>query len=152
MNALKFLRLNSDWNAEPNDPDPKVVTEGTTLRVAFYLNPFAHEATDGEVGILSFRGCSRWRWDSTNDQAWYSGEGRFAKEAPAWGEFYELVGDDATPDDMEWQVIAPDEKRARHFLFYFRDETLECVAADWSIERRSVSSTSAAIEAPACRP
>lgn len=152
MRALNFLRLNSDWNAEPNDPDPQAVAEGTTLRVAFRLNPFAYAAADDEIGILSFHGCSRWRWDGTNDHGWYAGEGRFAKEAPAWGELYELVGDGATLNDMEWQVIAPDEERARHFLFYFRDEALECVAADWSIERRSGSSPSVALGAPAPRP
>ncbi|WP_206364904.1 hypothetical protein [Sphingomonas panacis] len=107
MGTLTFLRLNSDWNADPNDPDPKVVSEGATLRVAFYLNSFAYKAADGEIGILSFPGCSRWRWDSTNDHGWYSGEGRFAKEAPAWGQFYELVGDETALNEIEWQVIAP---------------------------------------------
>lgn len=148
MSKLTFIRLSLDWNAEPNDPDPKAGVEASTLRVAFYLNPFGDQATDGEIGILSFSGCSRWRWDSTNDHGWYSGRGRFAKEAPAWGEFYEIVGDVAALSDVEWQVISHDDQGARHFLFYFRDETIECIAADWAIERQSASSTSAAIGAP----
>lgn len=151
MDTPTFLRLNADWNAEPNDPDPKAVMEGTTLRVAFYLNPFAYEAADDEIGILSFPGCSRWRWDRTNDHGWYSGKGRFAKEAPAWGEFYEVVGASNTLSDLDWQMIAPDNENARHFLFYFRDEALECVASDWSIKRQLASSTSAAIGVPSSR-
>jgi len=145
MSALSFLRLNPDWNAEPNDPDPKAAMADTTLRVAFYLNHFAYEAAEGEMGILSFPRCSRWRWDSTNDHGWYSGEGRFANEAPAWGEFYEVVGNNGASDNVDWEVLAPDDDGARHFLFYFRDEAIECVAADWSIARLSASSTSAAI-------
>lgn len=144
VGTLTFHRLNSDWNADPNDPDPKAVLAGATLRVAFYLNSFAYDAVEGEIGILSFPGCSRWRWDSTNDHGWYSGEGRFAKEAPAWGEFYELVGDETALNEFEWQVIAPDNESARHFLFYFRDEAIECFAADWSIERQPAPSTSTA--------
>lgn len=151
MSMPTFLRLNSDWNAEPNDPDPKAVMEGTTLRVAFYLNPFAYEAADGEIGILSFPECSRWRRDSTNDHGWYSGKGRFAKEAPAWGEFYELVADCKTLNDVDWQIIAPDDENARHFLFYFRDEAIECVATDWSMERQLACSTSEAVGVLASR-
>ena len=148
MSTPTFIRLNLDWNADPNDPDPKALAEASTLRVAFYLNSFAYQATYGEIGILSFPRCSRWRRDSTNDHGWYSGRGRFAKEAPAWGEFYELFGDFTALSDVEWQVISHDDKGARHFLFYFRDEAIECIAADWSIERRSASCTSAAIGAP----
>lgn len=151
MGTPTFLRLNSDWNAEPNAPDPKAVISGTTLHVAFYLNPFAYEAADDEIGILSFPRCSRWRWDSTNDHAWYSGQGRFANEAPAWGEFYELIGSEITLANPDWQIISADVEDARHFLFYFRDEAIECVAADWSIERQLASSPSIAIGAAAAR-
>jgi len=130
-----FIHLNLDWNAEPNDPDLKVEVNGSTIRLSFYLNPFAYDARKGDVGILTFNGCNRWRYDATNDHAWFSGQGRFAGKAPAWGEFYEVVGDDSSMNHNDWEIITPDADRARHFLFYFRDEAIECVAPDWNLQR-----------------
>jgi hypothetical protein len=135
MTDLTFLHLNTDWNAEPNDPAPKVTVQGATVTLSFYLNPFAFEARKDEVGQVLFTGCSRWRWDATNDDAWFSGEGRFSGKAPAWGEFYEIVGDDPSIDNQDWEIIAADRKSGRHFLFYFRDEAIECVADDWALVR-----------------
>ena len=64
------------------------------------------------------------------------GQCRYAGKAPAWGEFYEILGDDPardSPDD--WRVVGPDRPTLRHFLFYLRDETFECMANDWRFTR-----------------
>jgi hypothetical protein len=135
MSQLTFLHLNPDWNAEPNAPMLRVGVEGPTVTLSFYLNSYAYEATEGETGQLLFKGCSRWRWDFTNDEGWYSGEGRFSREAPKWGEFYEIIGHESPIDDLDWEVISEDYPGARHFLFYFRDDTIECVAEDWALLR-----------------
>jgi len=135
MSKLTFLHLKPDWNAEPNAPSLEVVVEGSTVTLSFYLNPFAYDATEDEIGRVVFKGCSRWRWDTTNDEAWFSGKGRFSGVAPKWGEFYEIVGDDASIDDHEWEVISPDDAGGRDFLFYFRDDAIECVAEDWTLIR-----------------
>jgi len=135
MSQLTFLHLNPDWNAEPNAPHLKVAVEGSTVVLSFYLNPFAYEATEGEIGRVVFKGCSRWRWDTTNDEAWSSGKGRFSREAPKWGEFYEIVGEDVSVEDQEWEVISQNDAKRRHFLFFFRDDAIECIADDWALVR-----------------
>jgi hypothetical protein len=135
MGELTFLRLNTDWNAEPNAPSLEVTAEESTVTLSFYLNPFAFEATENEVGRITFTACSRWRWDATNDEAWFAGKGRFSGDAPEWGQFYEIVGIDASLDDQDWEIIFPDRETGRHFLFYFRDEAIECVADDWVLSR-----------------
>ena len=64
------------------------------------------------------------------------GQCRYSRLAPAWGEFYELSGQDElrlAPND--WQVPAEPGVGDCHFLFYFRDETFECLAADWRFQR-----------------
>jgi hypothetical protein len=132
-----FLRLNPDWNAEPNAPHPRVQVSGSTLVLRFLLNPWAYPADEGKVGCLKFTGCSRWHWDATNDHAWYAGTGRYAGSAPEWGEYYEIVGEDPEREGSgDWNRIAcePDD---RHFLFYLRDETFECFARSWSFRRES---------------
>lgn len=137
MSQLTFLHLNPDWNAEPNAPTLTVGVEGTTVTLSFQLNPFAHIAAEDETGQLVFSGCSRWRWDSTNDEAWFSGNGRLSGQAPKWGEFYEILGDDPLTDGLDWEILSQDKPGARHFLFYFRDDTIECIAEEWRLIRES---------------
>ena len=100
----------------------------------FYF-PNAYKATEAETGQLVFKKCSRWRWDITNDEAWFSGEGRFREEAPKWGEFYEISGDNSLTDELEWEVISQDQAGGRHFIFYFRDDAIECIAEEWELIR-----------------
>lgn len=136
MRTLEFIRLNEDWNAEPNAPSVDVRFNGNTAELKFLLNPWRHEAGIGEAATIRFTHCSRWDWDATNDHAWFAGEGRYARQAPAWGQFYEVVGEEKLGGSIDWEVIAAEAADARHFLFYFRDETLEFIAADWSITRK----------------
>jgi hypothetical protein len=145
MGQLSFIHLNPNWNAEPNAPTIRVEVNGSMLRVWFDLNTYAYEAQKDEVGLLTFDGCSRWRWDETNDHAWYQGQGRFARQAPKWGEFYEVIGDDRAVSRLDWEVVTPDAKAPRHFIFYFRDGAIECLASDWKLERECGDAAMAAL-------
>jgi hypothetical protein len=131
-----FSQLNDGWNAEPNAPDPRVQVVGEDVVVTFLMNPFEFPQFDPEdVGKLRFVSCQRYRLGATNDEGWYRGQCRFSRLAPRWGEFYEVEGDlllADCPDD--WVQVGPGPARPRHFLFYFRGETFECDAADWSLE------------------
>jgi hypothetical protein len=102
---------------------------------AFDLNAFQYPTfSEDDIGVIRFRDCSRYRLGNTNDEGWYRGQCRYSKAAPAWGAFYELSGPDEAanlPDD--W-VNVGSEQTARHFLFYFRDDTFECFATDWLLE------------------
>ena len=127
-----FIHLNTNWNAEPNAPDPKVYIEKNKLILEFYVNPWAYEGFEEEDrAVLEFFECKRYRIGATNDEGWYQGQCRFSKTAPKWGEFYELQGDlklDKCPED--WVEVGLGEGN-RHFLFYLRDETFECDADDF---------------------
>lgn len=135
MTQLQFLKLNDGWNAEPNALSLHVSFDEKAALLTFELNPWLHSATPGEKATLRFENCSRWNWDATNDEGWYSGEGRYARQAPAWGEFYEVKGEEKLGGEIDWEILFPDPVGARHFLFYFRDETLEFIATDWSMTR-----------------
>jgi hypothetical protein len=94
------------------------------------------KADEEEVGVLPFGDCRSWRLGATNDEGWYSGQCRYSAIAPAWGEFLEIVGPDVLaeqPDD--WRTVSMLGNGRRHFLFALRDETFECLAADWSFRR-----------------
>lgn len=127
----RFVKLNDDWNAEPNAPAAVVARSGNDVVLEFRLNPFQFEQfSEGDRGRLIFRNCWRYRIGATNDEGWYRGQCRFSKVAPNWGEFYEVQGDlrlEASPGD--WVVLGPEPQApAKHFLFYLRDETFECDA------------------------
>ena len=131
-----FRQLNDRWNAEPNAPDPRVAVDGRDIVVSFLMNPFQFPQFSSEdVGKLRFTSCHRYRLGATNDEGWYRGQCRFSKIAPKWGEFYEVSGDLRLAEcPHDWVEVVPASSGLRHFLFYFRDETFECDAADWSFE------------------
>jgi hypothetical protein len=136
MTELTFLHLNPTWNADPNVPEPEVLVSGADVELRFRLNHFVYEATPEEVGILIFRGCSKWRLSETNDEGWYLGQCRYSRLAPNWGEFYELLGHDPLAHaPADWETTAHNDTEERHFLFYLRDETFECFAKNWEFSR-----------------
>ena len=132
-----FTTLSKGWNAEPNAPQPSVRIEGTSLFLSFELNAFLFgNFEEGNWAEITFSRCSRYRLGPTNDEGWSRGRCRFSKIASAWGEFYEVAGDLLLEKPgLEWHIACiPPQPDSKHFLFYFRDETFECEAHDWSID------------------
>lgn len=133
-----FVQLNFGWNADPNSPEPRVSVDGADVLVSFYVNAFQFpELLEGTRAILRFKNCRRYRLGPTNDEGWYMGQCRFSRMAPAWGEFYSVSGEShllSAPVDWVDVADAKGAGSARHYLFYFKDETLECAAEDWEAE------------------
>ena len=141
MTRLAFIKLNDGWNAEPNAPHPRVIVSGTDVLIKFLLNPFQFpQFGPDDQGTIRFSNCSRYRFGATNDEGWYLGQCRYSKIAPAWGEFYEINGSDSKLDEPDdWRVLDKDSNASRHFLFYFRDDTFECIASSWRFEPESTN-------------
>lgn len=147
MGVTHFKQLNNGWNAEPNAPEPAVRVQGREIILSFRMNPFKYPAfQEDDVGELHFSGCARYRLGPTNDEGWYRGQCRFSDVAPQWGEFYEVIGDlrdnDAPPGRID---LEPIQAGSRHFLFYLRDHTFECDAAEWSLQFRKDTTNFAAL-------
>lgn len=137
MTDTKFVQLSTDWNAEPNAPEPLVVISDRDVVLELSPNPFAFTRfADRERIRIVFREAWRYRLGPTNDEGWYRGKCRFSKVAPGWGELYEVEGDlrlDQCPNDWHY-VGGLDESSVtttKHYLFYLRDETFECDAHSW---------------------
>src|SRR5262245_26059290 len=131
--STRFQKLNKDWNAEPNAPDPRITIENRSVVLRFVLNSqqYPQFAPDQEAELV-FNECWRYRLGPTNDEGWYRGQCRFSKLAPEWGEFYEVRGDllaDTLP--LVWVTVGKEGGSSRHFLFYLRDQTFECDASAW---------------------
>lgn len=132
---MKYIKLNKNWNAEPNTPEPKISTTEGEIVLSFFLNPFVFEHIDkDEIGRLEFNNVYAYRFDPTNDQEYRRGQFRFLNDQLPWGEFYELK-------DSKWDLNFPDDKivlndkinkkEIRHFIFFFRDNIFECLATDY---------------------
>jgi hypothetical protein len=129
-----YTRLNHGWNADPNVPDAHVVIDGAAVVLDFRLNAFEFpEFVAGQRARLRFEACTRYRLGPPNDEGWYANA---PAGGPPWGEFYELDGSAATIVPVgDWtRGPAPAGRAAqRRFLFYLRDATFECEAAEWSL-------------------
>ena len=140
--STHFEKLNADWNAEPNAPDPRIAVENGSVVLRFVLNSQRYSRfPEDQEARLTFSECWRYRLGGTNDEGWYRGQCRFSKLAPAWGEFYEVRGDLLLDQgQLAWQAgPASPNPGTRHFLFYLRDETFECDADTWKLEVLPVS-------------
>ncbi len=138
----RFHQLNEGWNAEPYVPSPVIDIQAQDLVLRFHVNAFQFpEFEEGEIGVLRFVRCERYRLGPTNDDGWYGGQCRFSRLAPEWGEFYIVQGDAGILDaPLDWQAVAAASGSGRHFLFYFRDNTFECVAKQCIIDPGSNNS------------
>lgn len=132
-----FRKLSEEWNADPNCPYPEVTEVSGGIELSFRMNHFMFPSySKGDVGVLSFFRCARYRLGETNDEGWYRGQCRFSHIAPAWGEFYEVSGNLLLEviAREDWQQFSYPIEMCKHFLFYFRDETFECDAETWRLD------------------
>lgn len=134
--SIKFIKLNENWNAEPNAPEASVSLDCSNLILEFAVNPWAYKGfEEGERARIIFKNCFKYRLGSTNDEGWYLGQCRFGKLAPEWGEFYQVIGSSpAVADATDWKIIGTDNSR-NHYLFYLRDCTFECEADSYEFQR-----------------
>ena len=78
-----FQKLNDDWNADPNGPDPIADASGPDLLLRFLLNSFVFEQFSfGDKGVLRFVNCSRYRLGRTNMDGCIMDNAATAKSRP----------------------------------------------------------------------
>lgn len=133
---IEFEQLNIDWNAEPNAPEVTVSISGNNVEVKFFLNTLLFENSDEQnIAKLIFHDCLQYRYGSPNDEGFYiHNQSRFKELGVKWGEFY-LV------HNSDWEKMFPDRVHVsdqsldglKHFLFYFKDGTFECIAKDYEL-------------------
>lgn len=137
-NILQYKKLNDNWNAEPNAPYPKISIINNKLIVEFYLNPFIFKnISEGQKGRLTFINCNIYRLGSTNDEGFYKNQFRYSPRDIPWGEFYLLLNSDWANSFPEDKIILNSRLKSddlKHYLFFFRDNTFECIAESYNFE------------------
>lgn len=136
MKKITFERLNVDWNAEPNAPNVKIDVHKHDVVLEFYLNPFEYDNfSEGDKAKIAFRNCFQYRFGFPSDEGFYIyNQSRFKKYGVNWGEFYLVHNSDWKEDFPNPLVVGGQGENMKHYLFYFKDDTFECIAEKYDIE------------------
>lgn len=129
--------LTTDWNADPNAPEVKLTAEDTSVTIDFFVNYFLFDKfKEGDQARVIFLNCLKYSFNSMNDEGYYMGQYRYKYTDLPWGEFYKL--------DTNWETDFParhitltemtDKERLNHYIFFFKDNTFECVAESYQLE------------------
>jgi len=132
---MKYEKLNTRWNAEPNAPNLIIHKEEDFIELVFDLNPFVFENVDeGDKGVLEFQEVYKFHIGTTNDEGYFSGDHRYTNEKLPWGEFYELTNSDWESDFPKQASVINDsiyKSELKHFVLFLRDQEIECIATDY---------------------
>lgn len=131
---MEYEKLNTDWNADPNSPEPISWVREGNLVVDFFLNHFDYDQfQEGDRARLTFKNCSRYSLNFCNDESYYRGQDRTNPNNLPWGEFYKIT------KGLEQNFPEPIEKiknpglSDHHYILFFKDHTLELLAGNYEL-------------------
>jgi len=132
---IDFVKISDKWNADPVSPEIDLKINGQDIVMEFFLNYFAFDNySEGDKAKITFKNCSKYSLNTCNDEGYYYGQYRINYNELPWGEFYEIKGGLNRNFPKPVVEVSNDLKNKRHFLFFFKDETFECLADDYKIE------------------
>jgi hypothetical protein len=139
---MVFVRQANAIEADPNTAEPVVKIVGNDILLTYDLKNWS----DDEAAIIRFHDVLIYRIGDPNDEGFYGdGEPRIRNDSmyslrrfphlEFWN-FYEVVGFDWKSGliGSEVYVIDQDFQRKtdyRHFVFFMKDGTFECVCQSW---------------------
>ena len=136
MLKLNFIKQNIDWNADPNAPQVKLNVKDNSVSIEFYANYFVYnQFKEGDKLQLTFINCHKYSFNSMNDEGYYMDQYRYSNKELPWGEFYILNTDWKIDFPSDYYLISGvvDERNLKHYIFFFKDNTFECVAERYEL-------------------
>jgi hypothetical protein len=135
VKKIHYIQITTDWNADPVSPEIELNKEGNDLIMDIYLNHFKFESQkEGDKAKIRFTNCVEYSLNTCNDEGYYYGQYRTTPNELPWGEFYEIKSglDRNMPDPIV--TITNDNSPKKHFIFFFKDETFECLASGYELK------------------
>ncbi len=132
---IDYIQITKDWNADPVSPEIEFKEDGTDLIMDIYLNHFQFDKyQEGDKVKIRFKNCAEYSLNTCNDEGFYDGQYRIKPTKLEWGEFYEIKSglDRKLPNPIK--KIQNDNSDRKHFIFFFKDETFECLASDYYLD------------------
>lgn len=132
---IDYIQITKDWNADPVSPEIELNVDGIDLIMDIYLNHFQFDKhQEGDKVKIRFKNCAEYSLNTCNDEGFYYGQYRIKPTELEWGEFYEIKSglDRKLPNPIK--KIQNDNSDRKHFIFFFKDETFECLASDYYLD------------------
>ncbi|GAL63185.1 hypothetical protein JCM19300_1207 [Algibacter lectus] len=132
---IDYIQISNDWNADPVSPEIELKVDGIHLIMDIYLNHFRFDKYQaGDKVKIRFKNCSEYSLNTCNDEGYFYGQYRTNHNELPWGEFYEIKSglDKELPNPIE--KIQTSNSDRKHFIFFFKDETFECLASDYYLD------------------
>lgn len=132
---MTYTQINTDWNADPNAPEVRLTVDNNSVTLEFYLNYFLFERFhEGDKAKLTFNKCYKYTFNGMNDEGYFQGQYRYKENQLPWGEFYKVETDWEKDFPLKHEVLNGKSDERNHYIFFFKDNTFECVAEDFKIE------------------
>jgi hypothetical protein len=135
---MKFKKLNKNWAADLNAPHESIIQNEDGIEVDFLLNSFPYEhIDDGEKGKIAFYDVFAYRNVASIAEEISKRQIPFKVEQIPFGDLFELLDSKWKTDFPEDKIIVDETKKSsklRHFLFFLKDATFECLAVDYQFK------------------
>lgn len=132
---MKYTKLNGNWNADGNAPNPIISLFEGGMALSFRLNSNDSEYIDeGEMGILEFYNVHAHKLETIDHEGYLKGQTRFKNDQLPWGDFHEIKNGQWPKDFPNDSIVLDksiDKKDLRHFIFFLKDQMFECLAMDF---------------------
>ena len=132
---IDYFQITSGWNADPVSPEIElqIIDNGLTMEI-FVNHLIFDDFEEGDKARITFENCSIYSLNHCNDEGYFDGQYRTNPNELPWGEFYEIKSglDRRFPEPIT--ELKKDLQHQRHFVFFFKDETFECLASSYMIE------------------
>ena len=132
---IEYIQITTNWNADPVLPKIELTIDRTDLIMDIYLNHYVFDNFEKGYKVkIRFKDCTLYSLNTCNDEGYYYGQYRTNPNELPWGEFYEIICglDRNMPNPIV--KIADDNSDKKHFIFFFKDETFECIASEYELE------------------
>lgn len=133
---MKIQKLNKNWSAEPSVPLETIKRTDDGIEVNFLLNSLPYEyIEEGEKGKLEFYDVYAYRKTASNLEEISKRKIPLKVDQIPLGDFYELLDSKWKTDFPTDKIVVDESKKTsklRHFLFFLKDSTFECLASDYS--------------------
>lgn len=140
MRQIEYEQISVGWNANPVSPDIILEISGDDLIIDIYLNYYVYEGyRQGDKVKIIFKNCASYSLNSCNDEGYYYGQYRIKPNQLPWGEFFEIKSGVDRNFPKPVTLIDIDKENKRHFIFFFKDETFECLADDYTLDFYNVN-------------
>jgi hypothetical protein len=133
--AIDYFKITTDWNADPVSPEIELNVIGNDLTMVIFVNHLVFDDfEEGDKAKIVFKDCSIYSLNQCNDEGYYYGQYRTNPNNLPWGEFYEIKSGLDRKFPKPVTRIKEDFEGKRHFIFFFKDETFECLSSDFKLE------------------